>query len=277
MRGGVHELCAAGHHHSVPCVCVRVLTHNGSLSVTPPSPKKNTHTVQGGGEGQPWGASACCELHPAGTNTPPLPPVLVTRTTWWYCTMQPNMMRLATDDGDGVMSPLPFPSAPLPPPPPVLCVTLRAPDLLQALKIVAQLGLQRAGGDLAEAAVLVVLLPVEEPVGNLVLAWVGHDGHQLLQLLGRQLASAVKGGRQKRGRAGERVGQVRCGAARNRAHGGALLEHSNKESVCNMAGRLGQVRAAPSLWCWSDRRAAATATTVAAAAATATAAAASVA
>lgn len=40
---------------------------------------------------------------------------------------------------------------------------------------------------LREPAGLVVLLPVQEPVRDLVLAGVGHDGHQPLQLLSRAL------------------------------------------------------------------------------------------
>ncbi len=46
---------------------------------------------------------------------------------------------------------------------------------------------------LAVAAILDVLLPVQEPVGDLVGAGVGHDGHDALQLLSRQLARAAAG------------------------------------------------------------------------------------
>lgn len=37
---------------------------------------------------------------------------------------------------------------------------------------------------LGKAASLVVLLPVEEPVRDLVGAWVGHDAHHALELIG---------------------------------------------------------------------------------------------
>ena len=46
---------------------------------------------------------------------------------------------------------------------------------------------------LGEPSGLVVLLPVEEPVGDLVLAGVGHDGHETLELLSRALACSKKG------------------------------------------------------------------------------------
>mmetsp|Transcript_20181 Transcript_20181/g.59905 ORF Transcript_20181/g.59905 Transcript_20181/m.59905 type:complete len:215 (-) Transcript_20181:20-664(-) len=64
-------------------------------------------------------------------------------------------------------------------------------DLLQALQIVARRRVNRRRCQVHEAARLVVLLPVEEPVGDLVLARVGHDGHQALKLLSRALASAL--------------------------------------------------------------------------------------
>ena len=62
---------------------------------------------------------------------------------------------------------------------------------------------------LAVAAVLNVLLPVQEPVGDLVGAGVGHDGHDALQLLGRQLAGAARGHTRGEGRRG-RDGLVSC-------------------------------------------------------------------
>ena len=55
-------------------------------------------------------------------------------------------------------------------------------DLLQPLEVVTQLGVELRGEQLRELAVSVVLLPVEEPVGHLVLARVRHDRHQLLDL-----------------------------------------------------------------------------------------------
>jgi len=69
------------------------------------------------------------------------------------------------------------------------------PDLLEALQVLAQLHVKCVGDDLRELAVLVVLLPVEHPVGNLELARVLHDGHQTLNLLSGQLASPENPGR----------------------------------------------------------------------------------
>jgi hypothetical protein len=63
-----------------------------------------------------------------------------------------------------------------------------SPDLLEPLQVIAQLHVERVGHHLRKLAVLVVLLPVEHPVGNLELARVLHDGHKPLNLLGSQLA-----------------------------------------------------------------------------------------
>ncbi len=62
-------------------------------------------------------------------------------------------------------------------------------DLLQALEILAQFVVQQVGHDLARLAILDVLLPVEEPVWDLVLARVLHDGHDLVDLLISELTS----------------------------------------------------------------------------------------
>jgi len=64
-------------------------------------------------------------------------------------------------------------------------------DLLQTLQIVTQLRVERGGEQLRELAVRVVLLSVEEPVGHLVLARVGHDGDQLLHLFVGELAGPL--------------------------------------------------------------------------------------
>lgn len=55
-------------------------------------------------------------------------------------------------------------------------------DLLQALKIITNLAVQDVGHDLAVLAILNVLLSVKEPVGDLELTWVVHDGDHLLNL-----------------------------------------------------------------------------------------------
>jgi len=65
---------------------------------------------------------------------------------------------------------------------PVVTQTTVGADLLQTLQIVTQLGVQVGGGQLPVLAVNDVLLPVEEPVGNLVLQGVGDDGDNLVNL-----------------------------------------------------------------------------------------------
>lgn len=65
-------------------------------------------------------------------------------------------------------------------------------DLLQALEIVAQLGVDAVGQDLGVLAVDDVALPVEEPRGNLVLGGVLDDGDDTLELFGRKLTGAVR-------------------------------------------------------------------------------------
>lgn len=59
------------------------------------------------------------------------------------------------------------------------------PDLLQALKVIPELHVQSIGDDLRIFTILVVLLSVQKPVRDLELAWVGHDGHQVVELSGR--------------------------------------------------------------------------------------------
>jgi hypothetical protein len=66
------------------------------------------------------------------------------------------------------------------------------PDLLEPLKVVPELHVEGVGDDLREPAVLVVLLPVEEPIRHLELARVRHHRHQPLQLLWRQLTGPAR-------------------------------------------------------------------------------------
>ena len=54
--------------------------------------------------------------------------------------------------------------------------------LLHPLEVLAELVVQLVSQHLRVLAVLDVLLPVEEPVGNLVLAGVLHDGDYTLNL-----------------------------------------------------------------------------------------------
>ena len=66
--------------------------------------------------------------------------------------------------------------------PPVVADAAVAADLLEELKVVAELGVEIVGEQLAVLAVALVLLSVEEPIGDLVLAGVLHDGHELVDL-----------------------------------------------------------------------------------------------
>ena len=64
-------------------------------------------------------------------------------------------------------------------------------DLLEALEVIAQLHVEGVGDNLAELAILGVLLAVEHPVGHLELPRVLHDRHQTLDLFRRELTSPV--------------------------------------------------------------------------------------
>ena len=64
-------------------------------------------------------------------------------------------------------------------------------DLLQALEIVTELGVEAVGNDLRESAIDDVLLPIEEPGGDLVGERVGNDGDDLLNLLLGELTGAL--------------------------------------------------------------------------------------
>lgn len=59
-------------------------------------------------------------------------------------------------------------------PPPVVSESSVGTDLLEALKVLTQLVVQLVRQHLTEPTVLDVLLTIEEPVRNLVLAGVGH-------------------------------------------------------------------------------------------------------
>ena len=66
--------------------------------------------------------------------------------------------------------------------PPEVTDTTMATDLLHQLKIITELDVQVVGQELRVLAVTDVLLSVQEPVGDLVVAWVLHDGDELLDL-----------------------------------------------------------------------------------------------
>mmetsp|Transcript_19663 Transcript_19663/g.66082 ORF Transcript_19663/g.66082 Transcript_19663/m.66082 type:complete len:240 (+) Transcript_19663:246-965(+) len=74
---------------------------------------------------------------------------------------------------------------------PVVAEAAVGADLLEALEVLAELEVEVVGADLGELAVLVVLLPIQEPVRDLELARVLDDGHHTLNLLGGQLARAL--------------------------------------------------------------------------------------
>ena len=74
---------------------------------------------------------------------------------------------------------------------PVVAKTTVQADLLHALQVVAELGVQGVGHGLAPLALLAVLLGVEEPVGDVELTGVGDDGLDGLNLILGQLTSAL--------------------------------------------------------------------------------------
>lgn len=76
---------------------------------------------------------------------------------------------------------------------PVVSETAVGTDLLEALKIITELGVDTVGQDVRVLAVNNVALSVEEPGGDLVLCGVLDDRHNTLELFGGELTStAVK-------------------------------------------------------------------------------------
>merc|ERR1719219_2978303 len=74
---------------------------------------------------------------------------------------------------------------------PVMTKTPVGTDLLESLKILAHLIVQAVGKDLAELAILNVLLPVEEPIWDLVLTRVVHDRNDALNLFLREFSGTL--------------------------------------------------------------------------------------
>lgn len=74
---------------------------------------------------------------------------------------------------------------------PVVTETTVGADLLQALEILTELGVDAVGQDLVVLAVDNVALPVEEPGGDLVLGGVLDDGDDALELFRSELTSTV--------------------------------------------------------------------------------------
>ena len=73
---------------------------------------------------------------------------------------------------------------------PVVAETSVEAHLLHHLEVLSHLGVQDVGDSLEVLAVLDVFLSVEEPVGDVVLAGVGEDLLDLLDLLSSQLTSS---------------------------------------------------------------------------------------
>jgi ABC-type thiamine transport system substrate-binding protein len=67
---------------------------------------------------------------------------------------------------------------------PVVTETTVGTDLLQALEIITELGVDTVGEDLAVLAINNIALSVEEPGWDLVLGWVLDDGDDALKLFG---------------------------------------------------------------------------------------------
>jgi hypothetical protein len=80
---------------------------------------------------------------------------------------------------------------------PIVTETTMDANLLQALKIVTQLGVERVREDLQELAVLDVLLSVEEPVRDAIMTRMHQDVDDLLELLLCHLTSTVSGKRKR--------------------------------------------------------------------------------
>jgi hypothetical protein len=74
---------------------------------------------------------------------------------------------------------------------PVVTKTTVGADLLQALEIVTELGVDIVGENLRVLAIDNIALPVEEPAGNLVLGGVLDDGDNSLELFGGEFTGTV--------------------------------------------------------------------------------------
>ena len=64
-------------------------------------------------------------------------------------------------------------------------------DLLHALEVIADFGVEGVGHRLRVATVAVVLPAVEEPVGDAELTWVGDNDHKSFKFLSGELASTL--------------------------------------------------------------------------------------
>lgn len=69
--------------------------------------------------------------------------------------------------------------------------TTVSPDLLQSLQIITKFGIHSVGQDLRVLAIDDILLPVQEPCGDLELCGVLDDSDEALKLIGVEVTSAV--------------------------------------------------------------------------------------
>jgi hypothetical protein len=76
---------------------------------------------------------------------------------------------------------------------PVVAETTVGADLLEALEILTELGIDTVGENLRVLAVDNVALPVEEPAGDLVLSGVLDDGDNSLELFGGEFTGTGRG------------------------------------------------------------------------------------
>ena len=75
---------------------------------------------------------------------------------------------------------------------PVVTETTVGADLLEALEVVTELGVQSVGNGLGVLAIGDVALSVQEPGGDLVLGRVLEDGDDTLKLFGGKLTGAAE-------------------------------------------------------------------------------------
>ena len=74
---------------------------------------------------------------------------------------------------------------------PVVPQTTVISDFLESLQVIPELHVESVGHNLGVLAILVVLLPVEEPIWDLELPWVGNHSHQIIKLSSTQFTSSL--------------------------------------------------------------------------------------
>ncbi len=106
---------------------------------------------------------------------------------------------------------------------PVVTQTAVQANLLHALEVFAQLSIHLLRDELSEFTILVVLLSVEEPVGNVELARVVDDGLDLINLILGQLPSAVEANGRKQ------IQHVRI-SVKQKKNGNNAMNHEDERS-----------------------------------------------